>query len=65
MPNCLFVDGNKRTGAVAALVFLTLNGIEIEAEEEEFEQAVMAVAEGRCDKARLAGLLRVWASPQA
>ena len=26
-----FVDGNKRTGAVAALVFLSLNGIEIEA----------------------------------
>ena len=26
-----FLDGNKRTGAVAALVFLDLNGIEIDA----------------------------------
>ena len=38
LPTCIhivqnhpFIDGNKRTGAVAALVFLDLNGIEIEA----------------------------------
>jgi len=40
-----FVDGNKRTGAVAALVFLSLNGMEIEASEDIFEQTVRAVAE--------------------
>jgi len=27
-----FVDGNKRTGAVASLVFLSLNGVEIKAD---------------------------------
>jgi hypothetical protein len=30
-----FVDGNKRTGLVAALVFLTLNGYEFRAPEED------------------------------
>jgi death-on-curing protein len=46
-----FVDGNKRTGAVAALVFLSLNDIEIEAEEDEFEEMVLSVAQGRTNKA--------------
>jgi death-on-curing protein len=59
------VDGNKRAATVAALVFLALNGIEIEAEGDEFEQAVLAVAEGNWDKATLASFLRVRASPQA
>jgi len=53
-----FVDGNKRTGAVAALVFLVLNGVEADAEEEEFEQAVVAVAEGRWGKSALTEFLR-------
>jgi death-on-curing protein len=53
-----FVDGNKRTGTVAALVFLVLNGIEIEAEETEFEHLVMRVAEGRADKTDIAAFLR-------
>ena len=41
-----FVDGNKRTGAVATLVFLSLNGVEVEAGEEEFERIVVGIAEG-------------------
>jgi death-on-curing protein len=53
-----FVDGNKRTGAVAALVFLSLNDIEIEAEEDSFEQTVFAVAEGKWGKADVAAFLR-------
>ena len=32
-----FYDGNKRTGAVAAIVFLELNGIELKPEESAFE----------------------------
>jgi len=51
-----FIDGNKRngdkrTGAVASLVFLSLNGVEVEADEEEFEETVMAVAEGKIEYA--------------
>ncbi len=53
-----FIDGNKRTGTVAALVFLALNGIEIEAEEEEFEHLVRRVAEGKADKNDIAGFFR-------
>jgi death-on-curing protein len=53
-----FIDGNKRTGAVAALVFLSLNDLEIEAEEESFAQTVFAVAEGKRGKADIAAFLR-------
>jgi death-on-curing protein len=53
-----FFDGNKRTGAVAALVFLSLNDIEIEAEEDAFEQAVLAVGAGKWGKADVAAFLR-------
>lgn len=53
-----FIDGNKRTGAVASLVFLSLNDVEIEADEEEFERIVMDVAQGKLDKASVAEFLR-------
>lgn len=53
-----FIDGNKRVGAVAALIFLALNDIEIVAVEDEFEQAVLAVAAGRWDKAAIVAFLR-------
>ncbi len=53
-----FTDGNKRTGTVAALVFLELNGIEVDAEEEKFEQLVRRVAESNADKNDIAGFLR-------
>ena len=53
-----FVDGNKRTGAVASLVFLSLNGIDIEADEEEFEKTVLGVTEGKIDKAAVSEFFR-------
>ena len=53
-----FVDGNKRTGAVSSLVFLSLNGIDIEADEEEFEITVLGVAEGKIDKSAVAEFFR-------
>jgi death-on-curing protein len=53
-----FVDGNKRTGAVAALVFLSLNDIEIDSTEEEFESMVRSIAEGRSGKAIAADFFR-------
>lgn len=45
-----FVDGNKRTGGAAAVIFLTMNDIEFTASEEDFESQVRAVAEGKADK---------------
>ena len=53
-----FVDGNKRTGAVASLVFLSLNGVEIKADENEFENTVLSVAEGKIDKTVVAKFFR-------
>lgn len=39
-----FVDGNKRIGAHAMLVFLTLNGIELDYEQKELSALILAVA---------------------
>lgn len=58
-----FVDGNKRTGTVAAIVFLALNGLEIEADEDAFGDLVIAVASGQADKASVAAFLRVRSEP--
>lgn len=53
-----FVDGNKRTGAVASVVFLLMNGIEVNAEEGSFERMVLSAAEGKIDKAAIAQFFR-------
>ena len=53
-----FVDGNKRTGAVAALVFLMMNGVELHASEESLEKMVRSVADGKMDKAGVAEFCR-------
>ena len=53
-----FVDGNKRTGLLAAIVFLDLNGVEIADPEGRLYDAMIAIAERRLDKAALTTLLR-------
>jgi len=53
-----FVDGNKRTGAVAAVVFLLLNGIELNASEKKFEILVLGTAQGKNDKAKITEFFR-------
>src|SRR5947207_281937 len=52
-----FVDGNKRTAVAASLTFLDMNGIEVDAEEDEFYDLVIGVAEGRVSKAAVAVFL--------
>jgi len=49
-----FIDGNKRTGAVASIVFLMLNGTDFHANENDFEETVLLTAEGKTDKATIA-----------
>jgi death on curing protein len=46
-----FVDGNKRTGFLAAYVFLDLNGWELMALEDEAAAAVLALAAGEMQEA--------------
>ena len=53
-----FIDGNKRTGMAAALVFLEGNGVPVPEATEELYQAMIAMAEPRLDKPALAALLR-------
>lgn len=51
--NHAFVDGNKRIGAHTMLVFLTLNGIEIEYEDNDFIHLVLGVASGEISDIQL------------
>jgi len=53
-----FIDGNKRTGMAAALVFLSGNGVTVPEATAELYAAMIAIAERRLDKAGLADLLR-------
>lgn len=53
-----FIDGNKRTGVVAALVFLEMNGVSPVVDEEGLEQLVRGIAEGRIGKGAAAEFLR-------
>jgi len=48
-----FLDGNKRTAVSAALTFLEMNGIEVDAEEDAFYDLVIGVVEGRVSKAAI------------
>ena len=57
-----FVDGNKRTAVGAALTFLEMNGVEINADDDEFYELVIGVAEGRVSKASVTVFLEENAS---
>ena len=46
-----FIDGNKRTAVGAALTFLEMNGVEVDADEDAFYDLVIGVVEGRVSKA--------------
>lgn len=59
-----FLDGNKRTGAMAALVFLDLNGVEFTATEDEFTAMVLAVASGQMEKPEIARFLQAHCATQ-
>jgi len=45
-----FVDGNKRTGAAAAIIFLAMNGVDLEGDEEGVAELTLAVARGEVGK---------------
>lgn len=53
-----FVDGNKRTGLAAALVFLDMNGYSVSDPDEKLYDALIAIANKQLDKAGLAKILR-------
>jgi len=53
-----FIDGNKRTGAAAAIIFLDMNGVEIEADEEGLVDLTLRVATGQAGKPDIAEFFR-------
>jgi death-on-curing protein len=53
-----FVDGNKRVGLEAALMFLKFNGITLRPNKEALTDLVLDVAQGKVDKATIATFLR-------
>ena len=53
-----FVDGNKRTAAVACETFVELNGAELQADDLELYPVYIALAEGSLSEAQFAAWLR-------
>ncbi len=53
-----FVDGNKRAAAMAADVFLLMNGILVTAGQSTFEKMVLEVAQGKMEKHEVAEFFR-------
>lgn len=58
-------DGNKRVAFLVMLVFLGLNGYDLEAPEPEVVTVMLTVAAGDLSEAALAKWLRVHLVPQA
>ncbi len=53
-----FLDGNKRVGAAAAIVFLAINDIQIDNDEEGLVEITLEVAQGRAGKVEIAEFFR-------
>lgn len=52
-----FVDGNKRTGLIAAIAFLGLNGLDLNADPDALVNLVLGIAAGSVTKADAAVFL--------
>lgn len=55
--NHCMIDGNKRIGTHAMLVFLALNGIELKYTQKELYETILDVAAGRLDYEDLLNLV--------
>ena len=53
-----FVDGNKRTGAVAAAQFLWINGYALTSTEKSYESLIMGVVAGKTTKVKITEFFR-------
>lgn len=58
LQNHPFNDGNKRTGALTAILFLEENGIKIAFSDQDYEEFVVNVAQGQKDKEGIAYFLK-------
>lgn len=53
-----FLDGNKRTAWVLCRTFIRLNGLDVQVEQPEIVEAVLALAAGEMSEATFAEWLR-------
>lgn len=53
-----FLDGNKRTGAASAIVFLAMNDIEVSDDEQALVDLTLSVATGTAGKDEIAEFFR-------
>jgi len=53
-----FIDGNKRTGAAAAIIFLAMNDVPLKADEEGLVEITLRVATGAARKPDVAEFFR-------
>jgi len=60
--NHAFADGNKRVGAVSAIVFLLINDQDINLTDDALEALTRDVAQGKLDRAAVALFLRTHAA---
>lgn len=56
--NHAFVDGNKRVGTVAMLVFLDFNSVEWVGDDSDLYACVIGIAQGQIDKRGVTDFLR-------
>ena len=56
-----FIDGNKRIGLEAGLVFLQMNGYSIETEDVFLVELILGVAQGKIEKPEIAEFFRTHA----
>lgn len=62
--NHALVDGNKRLGLVAVLLFYGMNGCDLTATEDERVELILAIAEWRLSEVeKIADHLAPWVSP--
>jgi death-on-curing protein len=58
--NHALVDGNKRIGWLAAVVFLDLNGFVLDAPDDDAYDLVISVSTGALDHSETARILEQW-----
>jgi death-on-curing protein len=58
-----FIDGNKRRGVLAMIVFYGLNGWELETDQESLVNLALDAATGRSDVEAIAAMIKGWARP--
>jgi death-on-curing protein len=62
--NHALADGNKRLALLATVVFLRINGYDLDATDDEAFEPTMAVAAGHLAAAALEKLLRLSRAPE-